>query len=163
MDLSPWSPDIFKARRQELAEVYRRGYKGLEEYAYTKPSDIKSYLQWLYRTDPEGLIVAQEDGKVVGFVAASRNWWDRTLGSVGEIHELVVLPEKQGRGIGSQLLEAALDFLSEYHDIFSLWVGEGNERARVFYQRRGFVPVGQMGKWIRMVLKKEQRLSSSSS
>lgn len=154
------SPEEFKERRQELVEVYRRGYRGLEEYAYRRPSDIKSYLNWLYRTDPEGLIVAEEDGRILGFVAACRNWWDRELGEVGEIHELVVVPERQGEGIGSKLLGAALDYLGKHHEAFGLWVGEKNERAKAFYLKRGFVPIGQVGKWIRMILRRGQRPSS---
>ena len=149
-------PDRFKQKRSKLVEVYSRAYRGLEEYAYRRPSDIKGYLNWLYRTDPEGFLVAEEEGQVLGFVASCRNWWDRDLGPLGEIHELVVVPERQGEGIGSTLLEWALEFRGREHDVFGLWVGEGNERAKAFYMGHGFKPVGKMGKWIRMILKKGQ-------
>jgi len=144
-------PEGFKRRRGELRELYRQAYKGLEEYAYRRPSDIKGYLSWLFRMDPEGFLVAEEEGEVVGFVAACRHWWDRERGRIGEIHELAVLPERQGQGIGRKLLEGALRFLGREHRVFGLWVGERNERALNFYLKGGFRPTGRMGKWIRMI------------
>lgn len=144
-------PETFKRKRGEFGELYRQAYIGLEEYAYRRPSDIKGYISWLFRMDPEGFLVAEEEGKIVGFVAACRHWWDRERGQIGEIHELVVLPERQGRGIGRRLLEEALHFLGQEHRLFGLWVGEGNERAFNFYLKGGFRPTGRMGKWIRMI------------
>lgn len=133
-------------------ELYLRAYRGLEEYAYRSRSDVKGYLSWLFRMDPGGFFIAEED-KMAGFVACCRHWWDRELGPMGEIHELAVSPEEQGKGIGSRLLEEALKFLQREHDLVGLWVGEGNRKALNFYLRKGFRPKGSMGKWIRMIRK----------
>lgn len=147
-------PEEFKQLRRKLAQVYREAYRGLEPYAYSDLSDIKGYINWLYRTDPEGFIIAVGEDEVIGFVACCRNWWDKELGAIGEIHEIAVLPQHQGKGIGSALLKEALSFLGQAHEVFGLWVGEGNEKAKAFYLKHGFESVGKLGKWIRMISKK---------
>jgi GNAT superfamily N-acetyltransferase len=69
------------------------------------------------------LVIAEEDGRAVGFVAFH-----------GEVlHALYVVPELWSRGIGSRLLELA-------GPVSSLWVLEENRRARLFYERHGWVP-----------------------
>lgn len=55
--------------------------------------------------DPEGCFVAEEDGQVVGFI------FSRTWDSVGWFGTFSVLPERQGQGIGKQLVAASLDYL----------------------------------------------------
>lgn len=52
-----------------------------------------------------------------------------------ELYALYVLPAHWGTGAGAALLAAC-------GDVTSLWVLEGNERARAFYTRQGFVPDG---------------------
>jgi len=143
--------DEFRRLRGGLVDLYLEAYRGLEEYAYRRRSDVKDYLQWLYKIDPKGFLVAEDKGEVLGFVAACRQWWDKNQGLMGEIHEIAVPPAHQGRGIGSRLLEEALNVLKREHRVFGLWVGERNFRAQEFYRRRGFAPVGRLGKWIRMI------------
>ena len=58
----------------------------------------------------------------------------------GQLVGLHVLPPEWGKGIGSDLHDAALAVLSEagYHDA-GLWVIAENNRARRMYERRGWV------------------------
>jgi GNAT superfamily N-acetyltransferase len=70
------------------------------------------------------VVVAEADGRVVGFVALA--------GPV--LEHLYVDPGEQGRGIGSALFELAKGLRP---DGFDLWVFQRNERARAFYERRG--------------------------
>ncbi len=138
---------------QHFVDVYIQAYRGLEEYAYTRRRDVKDYFRWLMNRDSEGFMVAEIEGRPVGFVACDANWisiFERR--KVGEIHELFVLPEYRGRGIGSKLLAAAMDYArSRGRDLAELWVGRTNYRARRFYEKRGFVEKGEWGRWIRMV------------
>ncbi len=151
--ISNLSPEEFKQKRDLLVRIYLEGYKGLEEYAYSRRSDVKGYLNWLYRGDPDGFFVAQEEGSEVGFLGCVSNWFDRNFGLIGEIHELVVLPEKRNQGIGSALLKEALIYLkNKGHERIGLWVGKNNERAKAFYKKFGFKEVGGIGIWIRMIL-----------
>lgn len=52
-----------------------------------------------------------------------------------ELYALYVLPERWGTGLGHRLMELA-------GDVRSLWVLEGNARARRFYEAHGFRPDG---------------------
>jgi GNAT superfamily N-acetyltransferase len=68
-----------------------------------------------------------EDGRgVVGFAELTGDWLDA----------LYVLPEAQGEGIGSALLDVAKSVRPAG---FSLWVFESNTSARAFYARHGLV------------------------
>jgi len=157
------SPQEFRERRKRLAEIYRRAYRGLEAYAYTSLWEVRSYLRWLYRGDPEMFLVAYEGGEPVGFISGHRYWHDRQLGEVGNIHELVVDPDFQGMGIGKALLSEALRRFSGDHGKVMLWVGEGNEKARKLYLKLGFREVGRAGVWIKMVKELEGTWTEGSS
>jgi putative acetyltransferase len=69
--------------------------------------------------------VAGDAELVVGYVGFDADW----------INHLYVLPDRQGQGIGPQLLALALaDGRGR-----RLWTFQQNERARRFYEARGFV------------------------
>lgn len=57
--------------------------------------------------DPAGLILAVEDGRIVGF-----HWTKRHGPDTGEVYVIGVHPAAQGRGLGRALLQAGLDHLS---------------------------------------------------
>lgn len=149
--------EIEKAKKTDLdklAELYLEGYKGLEEYSYTHPEDVKAYMDWLWRRDPEGMFVAKVEGKIVGFVAGDANWFSkREHRKVGAIHEIVVHPEYRGMGIGHALMEKILEyFRSKGLDLAELWVGDENHKAIEFYRKFGFRENGQYNYWVRMTL-----------
>lgn len=56
------------------------------------------------RRDPEGIIVAEDGGQVIGYVTT---WIDREAG-IGNIPNLAVRATHRGRGIGRRLLELAI-------------------------------------------------------
>lgn len=61
-----------------------------------------------------------------------------------EIHRLYVMSGQQGRGVGKQLMENALNSptLQTAPNLF-LGVWENNYKAQSFYRRYGFSPIGQ--------------------
>lgn len=63
------------------------------------------------------------------------------VGDRGYLDELVVMPEHRGRGLGSRLMDWA-DGVFRKRDVrqVELRVVVGNESARRFYERRGFLP-----------------------
>ncbi|MCS6998336.1 MAG: GNAT family N-acetyltransferase [Aquificaceae bacterium] len=137
---------------KELLEVYLQGYKGLEEYSYTHPEDAQAYLNWLFRRDVAGIWLAEEEGRVVGFLASDGNWFSKREGKVvGAIHELVVLPEYRRRGIGKALVEKALEYFKDRNlDRAELWVGDENRAAFDFYRKLGFEERDRFNYWVRM-------------
>ncbi len=72
---------------------------------------------------------AEEDGRLVGVIAFLEDWID----------QLYVLPEAQGRGIGSRLLDVA----KSVYPVLSLWTFQRNEPARRFYEKHGFFVVDE--------------------
>src|SRR5690242_8936827 len=57
--------------------------------------------------NPDGIFVAEEDGRVVGYVTTRLNRFK----SIGQIPNLAVDPAYRSRGIASTLIERALDYL----------------------------------------------------
>jgi GNAT superfamily N-acetyltransferase len=68
--------------------------------------------------------VADEAGEVVGYVAFAPGW----------INQLYVRLDRQGQGVGPQLLAKALADRAPRR----LWTFQKNLRARRFYEQRGF-------------------------
>lgn len=135
-----------------FVELYIESYRGLEEYAYTDENDVRDYFRWLLSRDPSGFFIAELD-RPVGFVACDANWFSSFEGTLlGEIHEIFVHPKYRGQGVGSILIDKAMNYAaSKGRKIMGLWVGVKNFHAREFYKRRGFVEAAYVGKWIRMV------------
>jgi putative acetyltransferase len=90
--------------------------------------------------DEEGsfALVAEEDGAVVGHVQFSRAWIGETrvlaLGPVG------VLPGRQGRGIGSELIRQGLDEARSREAAAVILLGDP-----AFYPQFGFEPASAFG------------------
>ena len=138
---------------RELPALYRRAYQGLEAYAYRGEEEVRNYLRWLRRRSGGSFLVAFVDERPAGFIAVDPSWHDLASGeTIGEIHEVVVDPAFQGRGIGLKLCQAGLEALQAAgrHRV-GLWVGERNARAQALYRQLGFRPAGRWGKWLRML------------
>lgn len=77
-------------------------------------------------------LVAISSGVVIGFVLTRDGWLDH----------LYVLPDYQGTGAGSELLDEAKVLVGPG---LRLWAFLRNEHARDFYRRRGFIQVRRTG------------------
>jgi putative acetyltransferase len=78
-------------------------------------------------------LVAEEDGDVVGHIAFSRASIGDAAGDWYLLGPVAVLPERQGRGVGSALVEAGLDELRSRGASACVLVGDP-----AFYRRFGF-------------------------
>lgn len=136
-----------------LSKIYLESYKNLEEYSYHTEDDVKVYLDWLYKRDKEGLFVVKASDKIVGFLAIDKNWFSKRENKiVGAIHEIFIDPTYQKKGIGSKLINIAIDqFKKNNLGIAELWVGDENKNAIEFYKKLGFNEAGRANFWIRMV------------
>lgn len=98
-------------------------------------------------TDPEpraAYLLAERDGEIIGMtnVGPSRDD-DLDAATVGEIRAMYALPAAWSTGVGNALMRAALAHLRDAgFTAATLWVLEGNQRARAFYERWGFTPDG---------------------
>jgi GNAT superfamily N-acetyltransferase len=84
-------------------------------------------------------LVAERDGKVVGWLAAGPCRDDDRHETQAEIWAVYVHPDAWRTGAGGALMTAAIERLStEGYTEASLWVFEENPRARGFYERYGW-------------------------
>jgi ribosomal protein S18 acetylase RimI-like enzyme len=80
-------------------------WKQLKGESVELPQRTQTIVRANREKDPGGCFVAEEEGRVVGFI------FSRTWGSVGWFGTFSVLPEYQGRGIGKQLIAASVDYM----------------------------------------------------
>jgi GNAT superfamily N-acetyltransferase len=92
---------------------------------------------------PGGVLLALEDGAVLGFIAVCRAR-DAALGTAGEVAALYLLRRAQRRGLGRALLgEGARVLLDAGCADAAAWVLDGNAPARAFYRATGAVEGAQ--------------------
>jgi GNAT superfamily N-acetyltransferase len=122
-----------------LAAIQRDA--SLAALAHIFPPELYSYpiddvtRRWEESLADEAVtvVVAQEDGAPTG-VAGCRNEW---------LDGLYVLPEWWSRRVGRALHDEVLERLrTEGCERCHLWVLEGNDRARQFYERLGWAENG---------------------
>jgi ribosomal-protein-alanine N-acetyltransferase len=107
----------------------------IEALSFSNPWHPDTFGSLLTR-DRVRVLAAAHDGEVIGYAVL---WW---VLDQGELANLAVHPDFQGRSIGSRLLDRVL---SEARNVgiesLFLEVRESNEKARRLYSRRGFVQV----------------------
>ena len=127
VELRDFAPGDLEAVAAVLRAATRRAYAFM---AWTHSDE--SYGQFIAHTLPtwDAVRVATVDGAVVGFACLEGDLLD----------QLFVLPEWQGKGIGSRLLE---DIKALRPAGFRLYTFEKNHAARAFYEKRGCVETGR--------------------
>jgi ribosomal protein S18 acetylase RimI-like enzyme len=126
------------------SESWRVTYAGLlsPRYLATLDRDVLAerwQRQLDARAETGSLLVAEEDGQVVGFSTFGPTAGDPDLGGfAGEIQMLYVHPAGWRRGHGRALFErAAADLAARPLYWLVVWVVEANHAARAFYRRVG--------------------------
>lgn len=85
-------------------------------------------------------LLARGDGRAVGLAYLSYQWTLEHGGRIAWLEELYVRPEGRGRGIGGELLRAALAHAAAAGCLaMDLEVEEAHARAASLYRRAGFV------------------------
>ncbi len=118
-------PAVFDVRIAVRENAYTR--EGLYSEGITEPA-----VEDMLGTSHRGWL-CERDSKVVGFAMANRE--------TGEFWVIAVLPEYEGRGIGSKLLNLAENWLWEigWKEIW-LWTSlDSRLRAYSFYKKHGWV------------------------
>jgi len=132
-----------------MAEVnaagWRAGFRGLVPPDYL---DRLPVAQWR-REISEGLRnprgdsftrIAELDGSFAGYCFVAAPSREQPDGSTrAELVALYVDPERWGRGVGRDLLSAALEeAAARGYEAIELWTFEANERSLLLYKRAGF-------------------------
>ena len=144
------------------AEVWRvsnSARRGVPDIGAEEVARVRDRLE-----SPDGwFLVAEQDGSMVGMAfgthARARDGAGEVIPGLCHLSLVFVAPDRWGRGIGGEIVDAALDEARRRgHDRIQLWTHEANERAQRLYRGRGFVPSGRtmidyrgelIGHWVR--------------
>jgi GNAT superfamily N-acetyltransferase len=139
-------------RADEIAGIYQRAFdysaERRDHFRDTRIAYLPLYdgALTLGAFDGETLV-----GFVYGFDYQPEHWWPQQVGpaldraghagwtrDAFELNELEVLPEHQGRGLGTALLRTLLDTAPHRHTLLST-TADPVDRAKLLYRRLGFV------------------------
>jgi ribosomal protein S18 acetylase RimI-like enzyme len=132
---------IRPARSEDLESLIELGRRSwLSAFAQTAPFTL---IAWWVRTDRtrtlyeehwQEMLVLEEGGAIVGLVQPTG----------AEINGLWVRPDRQGTGVGTQLLRAGEDVIRQAgHESAWLLCSGWNVRALRFYELRHYVETGR--------------------
>lgn len=111
---------------------WQAAYRGLIPDSVLDGLSVETRTSLWEHHIPSGRVwVAFFGSELVGFATAGPS---RDADATSELYAIYLLPSAWGTGLALPLATAALDGLSDV----VVWVLEGNERARRFYERLGF-------------------------
>ncbi|KST66302.1 GNAT family N-acetyltransferase [Mastigocoleus testarum] len=131
LSLRAWTPVFDSIQKAMNTDVYQAFYP--DNWRVSQQKAVKDVCA----AEDTNVWVAINVGATVGFVAVKLHSEDR----MGEIYMLAVDPDFQGRGIGSALIEFALDWMKDAGmSIAMVETGgdPGHAPARHTYEKSGF-------------------------
>lgn len=143
---------VRNAERQDLDSLGRLGAMLMRtHYAFDRQrflapgegaeSGYASFLGSVLESPDGCLFVADRDGAIVGYVYAELEpmSWKELRGPAGFIHDLAVADEARQSGVGTKLMQVALDWLrGRGAPRVVLWTAASNETAHALFRRLGF-------------------------
>ncbi len=111
-------------------------YHGIFEEVFLEGLDREGRADWFEKAVGRGtLIVVEPDDAPLGFCMYGESHED----GWAEVLSIYVHPDHWGKGHGHRLLRRAeVELASLGFDQVLLWVLDGNERGRHFYERQGW-------------------------
>ena len=131
LSLRAWTPVFESIQNAMDADVYRAFYPD-----HWRVSQLQA-VEEVCAAEEANVWVALDTGSTVGFVAVKLH----SESSMGEIYMVAVDPDFQGHGIGSALIEFALDWMKDAGmSIAMVETGgdPGHALARHTYEKAGF-------------------------
>ncbi len=130
----------------EISSIYEKSWKSA--YRGIIPQDYLDSIpkgRWADSITKAGMhsLVMTDGGKMIGTASFCRSRWEQ-YSDFGEIVSIYFLPEYIGRGYGALLLQHCTEELNRLgFRRLLLWVLEDNTRARIFYEKNGFICSGE--------------------
>ncbi|WP_423410342.1 GNAT family N-acetyltransferase [Heyndrickxia sp. MSNUG] len=121
-----------------------------DEFTKT-PLQYTEWVQSVLENEGETLMVAEKDGEVVGWIVFETTQNRRRLSHTGTFG-MMISDRHRGKGIGSMLLGALLDWAEKnpFIEKVSLGVFSTNQRAISLYKKMGFLEEGRKVKEFKM-------------
>ena len=116
---------------EEIFPLY--GAVGWTNYT-TNPTMLKNALEQSLFI----LTAREEDGKLIGFLRAVGDGY-----SIVYIQDIIVLPEYQRQGIGTQLLRQTLEHFKEVYQM--ILTTDSELKTIAFYEANGFTALSKYG------------------
>lgn len=133
--------EIRHATIDDLAAIFHLGEK-----VFTAQDSSNLYRTWdeyevtgTFNSEPEHMLVAEADDRVVGFALGTTIQKARSAWSYGHLVWLGVDPEYARRGVGGQLFERFRDVMTETGVRMLLVDTQADNQAAInFFMRHGF-------------------------
>lgn len=110
----------------------------------TDRTDDRASVLRLVEHDPQALLLAVEDGSVVGTVIAGWDGWR------GSLYRIAVREDRRGHGIARELVAAAeARFTALGAQRADAMVLEGNALGRAAWAALGYAPQPQWRRWVK--------------
>jgi ribosomal protein S18 acetylase RimI-like enzyme len=110
----------------------------------SRPPDTREAVTALLHRDPEAVILAEQDGELIGSVIAGWDGWRYHL------YRLAVRPAWRRRGIGAALLRAAEDrFRALGATRADAMVLDGNDLGQNLWRASGYRPQDDWRRWVK--------------
>jgi ribosomal protein S18 acetylase RimI-like enzyme len=111
-----------------------------------RPVDTSAAVEHLIARDPDALLLAVDDGKIVGSIIAGWDGWRCHL------YRLAVDPRRRGEGLGRALIDAAEERLTTLGGTrLDAVILDGNELAHRAWTAAGFSRQAQWSRWVKPV------------
>jgi GNAT superfamily N-acetyltransferase len=131
LSLRAWTPVFDSIKNTLNADLYR------EFYPDNWRANQQKVVQDVCTAEDTNVWVAIDSGSTVGFVAVQLDFESK----MGEIYMVAVDPDFQGRGIGSALINFALDWMKDAGMSVAMvetGADRGHAPARRTYEKLGF-------------------------
>ncbi|MFF0379680.1 GNAT family N-acetyltransferase [Actinoplanes missouriensis] len=113
----------------------------------SRPADSATAVAALVARDPEALILALDDGEIVGTIIAGWDGWRCHL------YRLAVAPHRRRSGIGARLIAAAEE---RFRDLggsrADAMVLDANERAHGIWDAHGYARQNEWSRWVKSII-----------
>ena len=142
--IRPATPDDARAIAEVHVASWRWSYRDLLPASALDALSVDSrevmWRSWFASAEERAvLVVAEEYKAVVGFAGAGPSRDDGAGADTAEVRTLYLLEPASGRGIGRTLFAALTEPLRAFgYRRATLWVFEGNDRTRRFYEAAGW-------------------------
>ena len=143
---------VRKAERRDLEALGRLGamlirtHYAFDQQRFLKPveraeSGYASFLGSVLDTPDACIFVAEEDSTIIGYVFAALEplSWKELRGPAGFIHDIAVTAERRCEGVGTKLIQTAIDWLRERGaPRVVLGTAAADETAHTLFRHLGF-------------------------